>query len=74
MSYTKIIPKTEKDFEWVKWSAKDIARIGKEYVAQVKIDFEKIKAIPKKDRTFENTVYSFERAGHLGFETEPFFF
>jgi thimet oligopeptidase len=64
----KIIPKTEKDFEWVSWGPKDIDKAAKELVEKVKDDYEKIKAIPKKDRTFENTVYALETSGDVGYE------
>lgn len=66
----KIIPKTQKDFEWVNWGPKDIEREVKKVVEKVKSDYEKIKAIPKKDRTFENTIYAFHQSGDVGYENK----
>lgn len=64
----KIIPKTQKDFEWVSWKPADIDRVAKETIAKVHADYARIKAIPKKDRTFENTIYALEKAGELPYE------
>jgi thimet oligopeptidase len=64
----KIIPKTKKDFEWVNWGPKDIDREARRYIEKIKSDREKIKTIPKKDRTFENTIYALEKSGDMGYE------
>jgi thimet oligopeptidase len=64
----KIIPKTQKDFEWVNWGPKEIKEEVEKSIEKVKSDYEKIKAIPKKARTFENTIYAMEKAGDLEYD------
>lgn len=66
----KIIPKTQKDFQWITWGPKDIEKEAKKLITKVKEDYEKIKSIPKKDRTFENTVYALEQVGDVGYENK----
>ncbi len=69
----KIIPKTKKDFEWVNWGPKEIEKSSKSLIEVIKKDYEKIKSIPKKDRTFENTVCAIESAGGDASEDNPIF-
>ncbi|NCS99603.1 Zn-dependent oligopeptidase [Candidatus Parcubacteria bacterium] len=64
----KIIPKIQKDFEWVAWGPKEIDVEVKKYVETLKENYKKIKEIPKKERTFENTIYAMEKAGDVGYE------
>lgn len=59
----KIIPKTKKDFEWMNHTPKQIEDTGKRHIEKLKSDIEKIKLIPKEERTFENTVLAMEKAG-----------
>lgn len=59
----KIIPKTKKDFAWVDYKPKDLKNVAAKHIKQLKFDIESIKNIPKKDRTFENTVLAIENAG-----------
>ncbi|MDQ5901404.1 MAG: thimet oligopeptidase [Patescibacteria group bacterium] len=61
----KIIPKTQKDFEWINWSPEDIKKNLEMVFEKTKQDLEKIKSIPKKDRNFLNTIYAYEKAGQL---------
>ncbi len=69
----KIIPRTEKDFAWVKYTAKQIQQETEEIIKRLKTDIEKIKNIPKKDRDFENTIYAIEVAGDSANEDTPIF-
>lgn len=59
----KIIPKTQKDFDWVDFNEKQIEDVIKKHIEKLKEDFNLIKNIPKKDRTFENTILAIEEAG-----------
>lgn len=61
----KIIPKTQKDFEWVNWSPEDIKKNLDRVFEKTVSDLEKIKSIPKKDRNFLNTIYAYEIAGNI---------
>ncbi len=69
----KIIPRTEKDFAWVKYTAKQIEQETEEIIKRLKTDIEKIKNIPKKDRNFKNTIYAIEVAGDSANEDTPIF-
>jgi thimet oligopeptidase len=53
-------PYSTQDFDWVRWTPKDIKRVAGEIVAFKKARYEEIRAIPKSDRTFENTIYALE--------------
>jgi len=61
----KIIPKTQKDFEWVKWTPDEIKKNLDLIFQKTKEDLEKIKSVPKKDRNFLNTIYAYETAGQV---------
>lgn len=69
----KIIPKTKEDFAWANWGPKDIEKQAEQLLNSVKADYEKIKAIPKNERTFKNTVYALEVAGETGSDDSPIF-
>lgn len=69
----KVIPKTQKDFEWVNWSAKDIDKNTDRLLKKLKNDIDNIKSIPKEKRTFENTIYAIEIAGDELGEDSPIF-
>lgn len=58
----KKLPLTQKDFAWVKWTPKQIEKIGKEAIEYKKASYKKIKEILPEKRTYENTVYALERA------------
>lgn len=70
----KIKPRTQKDFEWVNWAPKKIEDYAKQSIEHLKKDIANIIAIPKEDRTFENTVYAISQAGHLTHDDNPVFF
>jgi len=70
----KIKPRTQKDFEWVNWTPKKIEEYSNQSIEQLKKDIADIIAIPKENRTFENTVYAFSCAGHLTHDDNPVFF
>lgn len=59
----KTIPYTEKDFAWVKWTPKQIEKIGKETLTTLKADYQKVKDILPETRTYENTVVAIANAG-----------
>ncbi len=65
----KIIPKTQKDFEWVSYKDKQIKEVAEKQIAKLKKDFDAIKNIPKKDRDFYNTILAIEEAGLPEIET-----
>lgn len=69
----KIKPRTQKDFEWVNWTPKQIQTFTTRAVDGLKKDIDTIIAIPKEDRTFENTVYALDVAGQLVHEDFPVF-
>lgn len=54
----KRTPYTQKDFDWVKWTPKQIEKIGKDAIEYKKAAYKKIKDILPEDRTYENTVYA----------------
>lgn len=56
------LPLTQKDFAWVKWTPKQIEKIGKEAIEYKKAAYKKIKEILPENRTYENTVYALEIA------------
>lgn len=58
MKQTQPYPKEE--FAWAKWGPKEILQNAKEVLREKKVAYEKIKKIPAKDRTFENTIYAIE--------------
>lgn len=58
----KKLPLTQKDFAWVKWTPKQIEKIGKEAIEHKKAVYKKIKEILPENRTYENTVYALESA------------
>lgn len=58
----KKTPYTEKDFAWVKWTPKQIEKIGKDAILHKKASYKKIKSILPEQRTYENTVYALETA------------
>lgn len=59
----KTIPYTEKDFNWVKWTPKQIEKIGKNLLYNLKHDYKVMKEVLPEKRTFENTVVAIEQAG-----------
>lgn len=69
----KIKPRTQKDFEWVNWTPKQIQEFAQQSVGQLQKDIDAIVAIPKEGRTFENTVYALDIAGQLINEDFPVF-
>ncbi len=69
----KIKPRTQKDFEWARWNEKHIAKYVTQSKAQIIKDIAHIIAIPKEERTFENTIYALMRAGQISHEDNPIF-
>lgn len=59
----KKTPYTQKDFDWYRWTPKQIEKIGREAVEFKKKEYQKIKDILPEERTYENTLYALERAG-----------
>jgi len=59
----KTIPYTEKDFAWVKWTPKQIEKIGKDALITLAADYKRVKDILPEKRTYENTVVAIDRAG-----------
>lgn len=59
----KKLPLTQKDFNWYKWTPKQIEKIGKDAVVHKKAAYATLKAILPEERTYENTLYALERAG-----------
>lgn len=51
-------PYTQKDFDWVKWTPKQIEKIGKDAIEYKKASYKKIKSVLPENRTYENTVYA----------------
>lgn len=70
----KIIPKTKKDFAWVKYSPDEIRTRAKKSVEILKKVIDEIKNIPKEKRNFENTVYALEATGETASIDNPMFF
>lgn len=72
----KIIPKTKKDFAWVKWGPSEINKQLDFVFKKIASDIKKIKSIPKNERTFENTVLSLDTIGSsdIGDEDGPITF
>jgi thimet oligopeptidase len=70
----KIIPKTKKDFAWVKYTPEDIRESIKTSINKIDEDVKKIKNISKQLRTFENTVLALEKMGEDGTEDNPLAF
>jgi thimet oligopeptidase len=60
----KRIEYAPKDFAWTQWTPEEIAEVAEKVVAEKKAAYEKVKAVPAEERTFENTVYAVEAAGH----------
>src|SRR3989338_6140140 len=58
------IPKTKKDFMWVKWGIKDMETEVANAIEKKKEIYRQIKLIPEKQRTFENTIYALELSGY----------
>ncbi|MDQ5883115.1 MAG: Zn-dependent oligopeptidase, partial [Patescibacteria group bacterium] len=67
----KIIPKTEKDFEWIKFTPKQINEYCKKTLKKIDEDVEAIKSIPKEKRNFENTINAIEEIGEISIEDNP---
>lgn len=57
---------TKTDFSWVRWTGKDFRRIAAGIIRRKKLAYAKIRAIPARERTFENTVYALEVSGERG--------
>ena len=53
----------QKDFDWINFSSKQLEKKSNEVIKNRKRDLDKIKKIEKKNRTFENTVFSLEKSG-----------
>jgi thimet oligopeptidase len=72
----KIIPKTKKDFNWVKWGPSEINKQLNLIFKKIEDDIKKIKSIPKDGRTFENTILAIDTIGSsdLGDEDGPITF
>lgn len=58
----KRITYTKKDFAWTKWGEKDFSQYVRLVKKELKKAEKKIINIPKKDRTFGNTILGMERA------------
>lgn len=56
-------PYSSQDFAWTEWTAEEIAKIANDFLVFKKEQYQKIKAIPAAERTFENTIYAIERTG-----------
>jgi thimet oligopeptidase len=54
---------SENDFAWVNWQPKDFGNFPERAISEIKIDYDIIKNIRTKDRTFENTVAALDEAG-----------
>lgn len=67
----KIIPKTKKDFAWVKYGPKQIADYTDKTIKKMGLDAEAIKNIDKDKRNFENTIFAMDQIGELEFEDSP---
>lgn len=59
----KTIEYTQKDFDWVKWTPKDIEKVADEIISFQKNVNETIKNIPVREKTFQNTVEYLEIKG-----------
>jgi thimet oligopeptidase len=70
----KIVPKTQKDFDWVNFTPKQIREYTLKTIKKIDEDVKKIKNIKKEDRTFENTVMAIENIGEHGTEDSPLSF
>lgn len=70
----KIKPRTQKDFEWVNWTPKKIEEHANKSIEKLRKDIEDVIAIPKENRTFENTIYAISQAGKLTHDDNPVFF
>lgn len=55
-------PYTQKDFAWTRWGVRDIKRTATEVMARKKARYQEIKKIPKRGRTFENTIAALDKA------------
>jgi len=55
---------TKKDFRWTNWSARDIEKVARDFIAHKKRKYAEIKRIPEKKRTFENTIYALESSDY----------
>lgn len=69
----KIVARTKKDFEWVNYSAQDIKKKTEDNLKRLKEIINRIKAVKKEDRSFENTVLPFEEMEKYG-EDNPLSF
>lgn len=58
----KKLPLTQKDFDWAKWTPKQMKKIADEALAHKKKAYAALKEILPENRTYENTVYALERA------------
>lgn len=51
---------TQRDFTWIRWSARDIDRIAKDIIVTKRERYEVIKQVPVTERTFKNTIQAIE--------------
>ncbi|MEX0917478.1 MAG: M3 family metallopeptidase [Candidatus Paceibacterota bacterium] len=51
---------TKKDFVWTSYSAKEVEKLANDLVSVKAERYDAIKAIPKEERTFENTIEAVE--------------
>lgn len=54
----KKLPLAQKDFDWVKWTPKQMKKIAEDGLTEKKKVYASIKAILPENRTYENTVYT----------------
>lgn len=59
MKYTRT-KRTAKDFAWTQWTAADIKKNTQMYIDNLRKNIDILLAIPKKERTFENTYWALE--------------
>lgn len=59
----KIKTYTKNDFKWCSWKLGEFSDLPEKAISEIKEDYKKIKAIPAKERSFENTILALERAG-----------
>jgi thimet oligopeptidase len=55
---------TPQDFAWTQWIPEEISAVADRVLVHKKEAYEKVKRVPAKERTFENTVYAVEASHH----------
>jgi thimet oligopeptidase len=55
---------TKADFAWTKWGPKEFKKVEDRIIKDKKAAYAAVRAIPAKERTFENTLLALEREGY----------